>query len=535
MQKIEALVGRIAGLALALCVMLVLALPGFFTIPPVDRDEVLFAQASAQMLASSDYIDIRFDDEDRYKKPVGIYWLQAAAAALTGQPGAIWSYRLVSLLGALVAVGFTYGTARLILPREGAFLAAVILAASFMMGAEARLAKTDAVLLACIMAGQYVVARVHLSGAVGLWAALGFWLAVGVGVLVKGPIAPLVLGLTVAALCVVRRDLVVLRALRPAAGVAVVLVVTLPWLAAITLKSGGAFWAGSLGQDMWAKLGTGQESHGAPPGSYLLWVWATFWPGAVLLAAAVAGLWRRRREPAVVFVLCWAVPVWVVFELAATKLSHYVLPTYPALAIGVAVVLAGARPGRVALALAGVASLVPLAVLAAFWLAARDLGAPIGAPFWAGVAGVVLGSLWLLAALRRGAPMGMALALAGASLALSGALYLSVQRMAVLWPAVAVADLAAARPDCAVSVVGYSEPSLVFLTKRRAHLEPAAAAAARLAGAECARAVVEAAEVAAFVALAPGAVPAGVIEGFNIGRGRGMRLQIFAQPAVQAP
>lgn len=534
MQRIEGLLGRMAGLPMALSVMLVLALPGFFTIPPVDRDEALFAQASAQMLASGDLIDIRFDDQPRYRKPVGIYWLQAAAAALTGQPGAIWSYRLVSLLGALVAVGFTYGAARLVLPREGAVLAAVMLAASVLLGAEARLAKTDAVLLATITAGQYVLARAHLAGGVRLRAALGFWLALGVGVLVKGPIAPLVLGLTLAALCAVRRDLALWRALRPAAGGVVALAVVLPWLAAITLKSGGAFWGASLGADMWAKLGTGQESHGAPPGRYLLMVWATFWPGAVLLAAGAGALWRRRREPAVAFVLCWAVPMWIGFEMAATKLAHYVLPAYPALAIGLAVVLVGARPGRMALGLGALASLVPLAALAAFWMAARALGGPLGAPFWAGGAGVVLCGLWLLGALGRGAPMGMAAALAGAGLSLSVAFYPSVQRMAVLWPAVAVADLAAARPGCAVSVVGYGEPSLVFLTRRAAHIEPAAAAAARIAGAGCALAVVEAAEVAAFRALAPGAVPEGEIEGFNIGRGRQMRLQIFAQPPAQA-
>ena len=57
---------------------LIAFLPGFFQIPPVDRDEARFAQATKQMLESGEYVDIRFQDEVRYKKPVGIYWLQAA-------------------------------------------------------------------------------------------------------------------------------------------------------------------------------------------------------------------------------------------------------------------------------------------------------------------------------------------------------------------------------------------------------------------------------------------------------------------------
>ena len=54
-------------------------LPGFFNIPPVDRDETRFAQATKQMVETGDYVDIRFQDDVRYKKPVGIYWLQAVA------------------------------------------------------------------------------------------------------------------------------------------------------------------------------------------------------------------------------------------------------------------------------------------------------------------------------------------------------------------------------------------------------------------------------------------------------------------------
>ena len=66
------------------CVLLSLAcfLPGFASLQPMDRDEPRFAQASKQMLETGDFVDIRFQDEARHKKPVGIYWLQSAAVAL---------------------------------------------------------------------------------------------------------------------------------------------------------------------------------------------------------------------------------------------------------------------------------------------------------------------------------------------------------------------------------------------------------------------------------------------------------------------
>src|SRR3977135_3983156 len=107
-------------------VALVSYLPGFFNIPPVDRDEARFAQATKQMLENGDYIDIRFQDEVRYKKPVGIYWLQAAVvktAEGVGIPAArttIWLYRNPSLIGASGAVLLTYWAALAFVTRRAA-------------------------------------------------------------------------------------------------------------------------------------------------------------------------------------------------------------------------------------------------------------------------------------------------------------------------------------------------------------------------------------------------------------------------------
>ena len=115
-------------------------LPGFFGIPPVDRDEARFAQATKQMLESGQYVDIRFQDEVRYKKPVGIYWLQAAAVKAgeaLGVPSAkttIWLYRLPSLFGAIGAVLLTYWSALAFVTRRSAALSALMMAGSIILG-----------------------------------------------------------------------------------------------------------------------------------------------------------------------------------------------------------------------------------------------------------------------------------------------------------------------------------------------------------------------------------------------------------------
>src|SRR5436190_12633324 len=144
-------------------------LPGFFTIPPIDRDEARFAQATKQMVESGDFVDIRFQDDVRYKKPVGIYWLQAAAvetASALGLPRAelrIWVYRLPSLIGAIGAVLLTYWAALAFVTRRAVVLAALLMCASVLLGVEARLAKTDAMLLFCVTAAMGAMARAYLS------------------------------------------------------------------------------------------------------------------------------------------------------------------------------------------------------------------------------------------------------------------------------------------------------------------------------------------------------------------------------------
>src|SRR5476651_484621 len=186
--------------ALLLALSLVSFLPGFFQVPPVDRDEARFAQATKQMLERGEYVDIRFQDEVRYKKPVGIYWLQAAAVKAgeaLGLPHArttIWLYRLPSLAGAIGAVLLTYWAALAFVTRRAALLAALMMASSILLGVEARLAKSDAMLLATVVAAMGVLARLYLPEQRAPDASINWtvpailWTALAGGVLLKGPL-----------------------------------------------------------------------------------------------------------------------------------------------------------------------------------------------------------------------------------------------------------------------------------------------------------------------------------------------------------
>src|SRR6201996_6305575 len=338
-------VSQIRSIAFLLVCGALLFLPGFFNIPPIDRDEARFAQATKQMVESGDFVDIRFQDDVRYKKPVGIYWMQSAAietASALGLPRAqlrIWLYRIPSLFGAMGAVLLTYWAALAFVTRRGAVLAALITASSVLLNVEARLAKADAMLLLTVIAAMGAMARVYLSWQRGEeparppWSDPAiFWTAVAGGILLKGPLILMFVGLAIVMLAILDRSAAWVWRLRPLLGVVWMLLLVLPWFVAIFWRAGNEFFTDSVGGDMLAKL-TAQESHGAPPGAYLLLFWVTFWPGAPLAGMATPAIWRARRQPGAQFLLAWLVPSWIVFELVLTKLPHYVLPLYPAIAI----------------------------------------------------------------------------------------------------------------------------------------------------------------------------------------------------------
>ena len=542
---------RRAAVALLL-VCLVGFLPGFFQIPPVDRDEAYFAQATKQMIETRDYVDIRYQDDVRYRKPVGIYWLQAAVVNTASALGfanahtTIWLYRVPSLIGAIGAVLATYWCALAFVSRRGAVLAALMLMSSSILGVEARLAKTDAMLLFTVVAAMAVLARVYLAPHRGAQPGLGqvaiFWTALAVGILIKGPLILMVVGLAAAALVLLDRSARWLLALRPIPGLLWLLVLVLPWFIAIYARVGTQFLIGSVGEDMLAKVASPQETHGAPPGLYLILFFVTFFPASILAGLAVPAVWSVRREAAARFLLAWIVPSWIVFEAIITKLPHYVLPLYPAIAILTAAAVESKVLSHRVWLVRGVMwwFLVPvivsiIAVVTAVVIQ-RDL-ALLAWPFFA--AAVVCGLFaWQLYE-QEGAERAFTRAVEGAVLMSIGIYAIVVPSLEPAFPSVALAEVLRDSncQDPVAASAGYEAPSLVFLAGTKTYFTDAAGAADFLLKGPCRFAFVEVRQQRAFalraeaIGLRYNAGPR--VEAFNISIGQPVTIAVFQ--SVDAP
>jgi len=546
--------GSHARAAALLIVLALLAfLPGFTAIPPVDRDEARFAQATKQMLESGDYVDIHFQNEVRYKKPVGIYWLQAAVVKVSetfggrNARGRIWFYRLPSLFGAVGAVLLTYWTALAFVTRRPAVLAAAMMACSLLLSVEARLAKTDAVLLVTVLAAMGALARIYLRerrtpGADPGWINPAiFWTALAAGVLVKGPLILMFVGLTALTVSILDRSARWLVRLRLLPGLLWLGLLVLPWFIAILGRAGETFIASSVGNDMLSKIFHGQESHGAPPGTYLLLYWVTFWPGAILTGLTVPAIWRARREPGAQFLLAWLLPSWIIFELVVTKLPHYVLPLYPAIAILIAGIVESGNllKGRLEIGLIGwliypvVAALLALVGFITF-------GGSLGLAAWPFAAAAIVMGLVAWRLYELDGPQHSLLRACAAALLVNAALFgLLVPSLPTLFPS----NLIAAElhsTDCKtmqVASVGYQEPSLVFLLGTDTLLTDASGAVELLRRGPCRFALLEGRNERTFAQFAQAAgllySPMPRVEAINFSTGRAVSIAVFRSGVAQ--
>ncbi|HXJ02764.1 MAG TPA: glycosyltransferase family 39 protein [Micropepsaceae bacterium] len=536
-------------LAVLLAVCVLAWMPGFFTLPPLDRDESRFAQATKQMLETRDFVDINLGGVPRYEKPVGIYWLQAASTGLLGEGArdSIWTYRVPSLLGALAAVAATLWLARAFAGVETAFFAGLILGLSVLLMAEAKIAKTDAVLLGSVTVAQAVILRTYLAArAPGTYAPLGIgtlllgWAAFGLGVLVKGPVIALVCIASIAAIALWDRDWRWLGRLKPLTGLAVALAIVLPWAIAIGIASHGLFYQKSLGQDFASKLMGDAESHGAPPGYYTALVSFTFWPGSLLLLPGIVYGIARRREPAVRYLLAWAATTWLMFEFAPTKLPHYVLPAFPALAMLSALWLTAGATAQVKGARIAQYISLALFVLVGLVLAGFVAFAPTrfgsGAPWWL-YGAVALGVAAVLAVipriLARRFTAGAFTACLAAILLYGVAGFLTVPRLTDLWLSPRLAEAVArhrAINDPPAVTAGYAEPSIAFLLGTETSLSDGSDAGHRTASAGGLALVSDDQRQPFLDAVATGGAHAKALEeiaGLNYSRGRKTKITLY--------
>jgi len=333
-------------------------------------DEPRYAEVAREMVLRGDYIHPHCNGKPYAEKPPLFFWAVVAASRLTGGVDTL-AVRLPSVLSALGTLVLLILLVEELFGRRAALIGGCMLATAPEFFWLARSGHIDMLLTLLITASLFGFWRWYSQGG---WA----WLVVfygfmGPAVLAKGPVGMALPVLVVVCFLLARGEARKLWKMAPHIGLPAAAGIVLLWYIPAMRDMPELRPAVVIGRQVADRMFKG-VSHRVNLFYYpffqvvsLAWGMAP-WSVPALFAAVPA--WRSRREPGVMFLLCWAAVIFGFFTLIASKREIYILPMYPA-AAGLAaawVVRTPAHRGlnRIRVAVAGYGVFLLLLAVVAF-------------------------------------------------------------------------------------------------------------------------------------------------------------------------
>ncbi len=433
--------------------------------PLWDRDEPRFAEATRRMLETRDFVVPEFHGQLRPDKPVLGYWFMAAGMSLFG--AGEFGVRFFSGIFAALSVVVLWRLARSMTGSDRlAFWAAAMLATAPVMFVQGKLCTVDAGLLFWLLLSFSGLWKIW-QGPCGAGARVLFWAPLALAMITKGPVALAAVFMPVVILGIFAADRSFLKRMGWIWGVPLFLAICLPWAWSVQVRTGGEFLRLSLGRHVVERTRAPLEGHSGFPGFYVATLFGTFFPWAFFVPGAIWSVFGGLREKKLeLFLVAWAVGLVIILEFVRTKMVHYSLPVFPALAILVALFIEDNLRGRLVAAGAWSAFVMAVVLAVAAPVAVGVVGMEAAVFPMAG-AGVILVGGMLAAALgaKSGLWRGRALGAVAGWLFVIAAWGLPMVGSYGSTPAVMAAIVRARahlQADAGVATLGYSEPSLVF-------------------------------------------------------------------------
>lgn len=313
-----------------------------------DRDEPRFARATVEMVASGDYLVPSFNGELRPDKPAGIYWLMAGGYAVLGLEEL--AFRLPSILGITAASFFTFLIGRRLFSERVGLYAMLFYGSGLLVMYMATAATSDGAMNGLITMSLWCfIEIVHGRRGLGMFAALA--VALAGAQLVKGPVGvvvPVISMLGMAFFGWRFGAFELPRSVWLGIGAAVLLSfgAFAAWGIPANAASGGELLKQGLGKHVLERATSPMENHGGEDLlAYLLWlpfylpvVLIAFSPWTMHLLGGFASLIRGKLGQPTQRAIIWGylLPTFIMMTLVVTRLPHYIMPIFPALAIMVA-------------------------------------------------------------------------------------------------------------------------------------------------------------------------------------------------------
>ena len=329
-------------IALALLAVAVACAAGSVRTGFDGRDEYRYAHIAREMSSLERLFVLHNQGQLYLDKPPLYFWMARGAYALTGGVSAFGA-RLPLILSTVLTAFLVYGIGRRLLTQRAALLAALAFGLAFRPIWSAHNTKLDPPLVLFIVLALWFWVRgggLDESRRRPAWPDVaGMWLAMALGFLVKGPLGLLPLGI-VGVWRIVRRDWRGMVGWSTLLGIGVFVLTLAVWVVPAWQLGGWDHYLGPMmGQEIVDRVVK-------PPQHvkeglvnvfyYFVYIWGDFFPAAFFLPGALWLGWRRRHAGGArtrLFLFTWFTFIMVLFTLATSKRSQYILPAYPAAAL----------------------------------------------------------------------------------------------------------------------------------------------------------------------------------------------------------
>lgn len=332
----------------------------------VPSDEGRYAEMAREMVSTGDWITPRLDGLKYFEKPPLQTWMNALTFEVFGLGE--WQARLWSGLCGLLGVALVLHAGRRVFNPWVGTTAAIVLASSFWWAGLSHINVLDTGLsgmMTLTLCGMLLAQRDGASDAERrnwMWVS---WAGMALAFLSKGPIGIVLPGAVLVLYTLISRDWKLWMRLHLVSGLILFFVIAAPWFVLVAIKNPEHPHFFFVVQNI--ERFTSPIAH--RPGAIYYFVPMLVAGIVPWLGLLFQSLWAGRHEAAPttfrpkLMLLLWAGFIFFFFSISSSKLPHYILPIFPALALLIACHLrdASARSWNIA---AGLLALIAVAGLA---------------------------------------------------------------------------------------------------------------------------------------------------------------------------
>jgi len=300
-------------------------------------DEGRYVEIPREMTVTGDYVTPRLNGVKYFEKPAMFYWLQAGAIKVFGLKE--WAMRLWPMIFAIIACLAVYVAGRKLYNRRTGLIAAAMLATAplhYFLGRAITLDMAASSLLTVSLFAFLLGTREPA----GRTRRNYFWLfyaCAALATLTKGLIGIVIPAMVIGMWILILNQWRLLASIYLPSGLLLFLLIAAPWHIAAA-RANPEFAQFYFIHEHFQRYLTKVHDRYQPPWFFIPVLLAGFYPWTAYLTQAVTGSlpasWRRLREqPEELFLVLWAVLVFVFFSFSDSKLVPYILPVIPPLAL----------------------------------------------------------------------------------------------------------------------------------------------------------------------------------------------------------